>query len=307
MTTRILVAIDFSESADEALRQAHERASASGGSLTVIHVIPNPLRVDPLFPQFADDGARELPALQEMALAELGRRVEAITGRRAGEFEPVVEDGNPAAVIVREAERHNADLLLVGSHGKTGIPSVLLGNVAEKVVRHAHCPVLVARPRPESGSVLVATDFSDPSLPAVAAAVQEVKARGARLAIIHSIDLSPGLAEGLSLVVGGLAYAAPPEIPTQLREAVDGMLTNALQRFDGEGERIVAEGPPSMSIVRAAERLRADLVVVGTVGRTGLPRLLLGSVAEAVVRSAPCSVLVVRLGAGKELAGTRAE
>lgn len=307
MTTKLLVAIDFSESADEALRQAHERARDSGGTLTVLHVVPNLVHSTPLFPQLAQDEAREFPGLRETALAEVGKRVEALTGRSPGEFEPVVADGSPAAMIVREAERRNIDLLLVGSHGRTGVARLLLGNVAEKVVRHAHCPVLVARPRSGTGAVLVATDFSDAAQPAVAMAVQEAKRQGVRIAIIHSIDLSPGLTEGLSFAAGVVPYVAPAEVSSELREAVDGMLANVLQRFGVEGERIVAEGPPAAAIVRTAEHLGANLVVVGTVGRTGLPRLLLGSVAEAVVRSAPCSVLVVRLGPGEDLPGAGAE
>jgi len=307
MTTKLLVAIDFSEAADEALRQAHERARDSGSTLTVLHVIPNLAHSTPLFPEISQDEVRESPALGQTALAEVSRRVQAVTGRNPEEFEPVIADGSPAAVIVREAERRNIDLLLVGSHGKSGVVRLFLGNVAEKVVRHAHCPVLVVRPRSGTGDVLVATDFSDAALPAVAAAVREARLRGGRLTIIHSIDLSPGLTEGVSSAAGVVPYVAPPEISSDLRQTVDGMLANALQRFEGEGERIVAEGPPAAAIVRTAKRLGTDLVVVGTVGRTGLPRLLLGSVAEVVVRSAPCSVLVVRLGPGEDLPGAGAE
>lgn len=294
MSTSILVAVDLSESSDEALRQAHERAVATAGRLTVLHVVPNPLHGDPLFPHLYREVESAMPAKKRKLGAEVLERVLALTGRDESEVEVVVEDGWAHVVIVREAERRRADLLVVGSHGTTGVKRLLLGDVAEKVVRHAHGPVLVARPRLGTGVVLVATDFSEASTPTVAAAVAEVRRSAAKLAIVHSVDLSPGLLAGLELSTGVFAYGPPQEIPAELREAVDGMLLSALSKHGAEGERIVTEGPAAAAIVRTAEQLHADLVVVGTVGRTGLPRLLLGSVAEAVVRYAPCSVLVAR-------------
>lgn len=78
---------------------------------------------------------------------------------------------------------------------------------------------------------------------------------------------------------------------------MDGKLASALSRYGIDGDRFVAFGPAAPAILRHAEQIQAQLIVVGTVGRTGLPRLLLGSVTEIVVRAAGCSVLVVRLSA----------
>jgi nucleotide-binding universal stress UspA family protein len=297
MSTSILVAVDLSESSDEALRQAHERAEAAAGTLTVLHVVPNPMHSNPLFPHLEREVESSMKARKRRLRNEVLERVEAVTGRGEDAVEVVVEDGWPHVVIVQQAEQRSADLLVVGSHGSGGGTRFMLGNVAEKVVRHAHGPVLVARPRLGSGVVLVATDFSDASLAAVEVAVDEARRTPARLSIMHSVDLSPGLLAGLELSTGVMAYGAPPAIPAELREAVDDRLSGAMALQGAEGERIVAEGPPATAIVHTAAELHADLVVVGTVGRTGLPRLLLGSVAEAVVRDAPCSVLVARRAA----------
>ena len=294
MSTSILVAVDLSESSDEALRQAHERAEAAAGTLTVLYVVPNPMHSDPLFPHLDRKVESSMPARKRRLRTEVLERVEAVTGRDEGAVEVVVEDGWAHVVIVRQAEQRSVDLLVIGSHGSDGGTRFMLGDVAEKVVRHAHGPVLVARPRPGSGVILVATDFSDASLPAVAAAVEEARRTGARLSIMHTVDLSPGLLAGLELSTGVMAYGAPSVLPAELREAVDDMLSGALARLGADGDRIVVEGQPAAAIVHTAAELRADLVVLGTVGRTGLPRLLLGSVAEAVVRNAPCSVLVAR-------------
>jgi nucleotide-binding universal stress UspA family protein len=86
-----------------------------------------------------------------------------------------------------------------------------------------------------------------------------------------------------------------PEELTRFRAESLAQLQRALESVRGTGDTIVAEGPPGPVIIESASTLRAELVVVGTVGRTGLSRLALGSVAEAVVRSAPCSTLVMRL------------
>jgi len=298
MHQTVVVATDLSEAADEAVRQAHERAQAPGARLIVVHVIPNLMPSDPLFPQLEQEMVLALPALQERITEQVSQRIETLTGRKADEFEVVVEAGIPHAVIVQRAEQRHADLVVVGSHGSSGVTRILLGSVADKVVRHAHCPVLVARHTPKSGKILVATDFSDPSLPAVAAAGEEARRAGARATILNSIDLGPALAESASMAFGAPSYGFSPEVRKDLRDAVDGMLANALSRYGIEGDRFVAHGPAAPAILRYADQLQAELIVVGTIGRTGLPRLLLGSVAEVVVRSARCSVLVVRLSAG---------
>jgi nucleotide-binding universal stress UspA family protein len=297
MAKRVVVATDFSEAADEAVRQADERARAAGATLTVFHVIPNPLRTDPLFPQFRQEMADDSPTLQRDVIEQVNVRVTALTGRQPGEFEVLVEDGPPHAVIVRRAEERGADLVVVGAHGATGLSRILLGSVAERVVRHAHCPVLVARRSPKSRRVLVATDFSDPSLPAVAAAGEEARRAGAQLTIFHSIDLGLSLTEGMPEPLTSAPFGFSTGVREELRDAVDGKLASALSRYGIDGDRFVAFGPAAPAILRHAEQIQAQLIVVGTVGRTGLPRLLLGSVTEIVVRAAGCSVLVVRLSA----------
>jgi nucleotide-binding universal stress UspA family protein len=217
-----------------------------------------------------------------------------VTGRPSGSTELAVEHGIPYAVLVEKAEAVRADLLIVGSRGATGLRRLLLGSVAERVVRYAHSPVLVARDSPKSGHVLVGTDFSDPALPAVAAAVAEARRRSANLTIVHNVGiigtLIPSM-EGMHVV---------PTLSLDYRQALyqsaGERLTEAMARFGGKGEPVVTEGDAAVGIARLAETLPAQLVVVGTSGTTGLRRMLLGSVAEAVVRIAPCSVLVVRLG-----------
>jgi len=291
---RVLVGTDLSEFADEALRQAHELASTDKIALGVCHVVPREVFIHPLFPQTSRDEALELPELRERVAEAVAARVRLVTGRPAGSFEIFIEEGSPSEGIVRVAEDWKADRIVVGSFGATGIVRMLIGNVALSVARYAHCPVLVARARPGTGKIVVGTDFSDPALPALAAAADEAHRTSGRVTVIHSVEL-PGISTD---VFGGALGDYSAQLAAYQRaneEAAERSLGKALAGAGIEADRQVAVGPAAANIVRLAEDLRADLIVVGTRGRTGLRRMVLGSVAEAVVRSAPCSVLVVRL------------
>jgi nucleotide-binding universal stress UspA family protein len=156
--------------------------------------------------------------------------------------------------------------------------------------------VHVARPTENSGVVLAATDLSDPSLPAVKAGAEEARRRGARLVVVSAIDWWGGAWTSAVGTPFGMATAMPPaELQNEVRASLDTMLRRALETFGAEGETRVLEGSAAAAIVQAAEDLGAELVIVGTRGRTGFARLALGSVAERVVRGAGCSVLVERL------------
>jgi universal stress protein A len=169
----------------------------------------------------------------------------------------------------------------------------ILGSSAEHVVRYANCPVLVARRSP-AGKILAATDFSDPALPAVEAGATEARRRKTDLTIIHTIDLLPLMNPSYE---DFYSYSAPPmDLSDQMRKIWQQRLDECVHRFKAKGGGLLRDGPAATEILRAASELQAQLLVVGTHGRTGLSRMIaLGSVAEAVVRAAPCSVLIVRL------------
>jgi nucleotide-binding universal stress UspA family protein len=291
---KVFAATDLSEAAGEAIRQADEWAKSLHAELVVCHVMPNPLRVNALFPQLNAQMALDLSTLRERAVDELTESVGEITGRATDDYALVVDDGHPAAVIVEKAERYDADLIVVGSHGHSGVRELVLGGVATQVVRHAHCPVLIARPHPPTGVVLCATDFSDPAQPAVNAAAFEARRRNARLTLMHVVDISMATAGHMAMGFGGVVYNLPRDMREDIERTVKVKLAEALQDAGTEGDTLVHEGSPAVAIVQAADELHAELVVIGCIGLTGLRRLTLGSVAEAVARAAPCPVLVVR-------------
>jgi nucleotide-binding universal stress UspA family protein len=291
---KVLVATDLSEAADEAIRQGFARARLEKGEVIVCHVVPDVLRDSPLFPQAATlDTARQLE-LQTRAAAAVEDRAIAVTGAKSGEFRVVVESGTPEAVIVRIAEEVHASLVVVASRGITGIDRILLGSVAARVVRYAHGPVLVARQHAANGAILAATDFSDPALPAVTAAAEEARARSGRLTLLHAVDLLPPREIGWGAPFGASWVVPPKEMMDDVKKSAEEALSAELQRFGVAGEARAVIGNATTAILSAAREVDAELVVVATRGRTGLKRMVLGSVAEAIVEKAPCSVLAVR-------------
>jgi nucleotide-binding universal stress UspA family protein len=273
----VLVAVDLSEGADEVLRQAHDLARQSAGTLYVCHVLPELLRVRMLFPQLQRQDASVVQALERRATETIAAKVEAVTGRSSDEYSVSTDVRSPHSGILRQAEEIRPGLLVLGA-----------GGVAERVVRYAACPALVVRPSPP-GKVLGATDFSDPSLPAIEAVVSEAARRGVVPCLIHSIDLTPIMTTEIPMP------PVAPDVLEDVRASARERLQECLRGFGAQGECFVGDGNAASAILRTAKDLPAELVVVGTRGRTGLVRLALGSVAEVVLSRAPCSVLVVRL------------
>ena len=292
MTPRILVATDLSDAGGEAVLQADAHARAMDGVLGVCHVLPG-LRLHMLFPQRYGSEATQEAAQEVRARDVVVERISSLTRRSPSSFETFVEHGTEYAAIVRRAEEWRASLVVIGSHGHTGATRGVLGGVAERVVRHAHCPVLVARPCSWRGLVVCATDLSAPSLPAVEAAVAEARLRSARLQILNVIDqglplATVGPSEGLTPLV------LAPEMLHDLQGIARATIDAVLAKLHAKAEVAVVEGHAAATILQYVEERQPELLVVGTRGRTGLVRVLLGSVAERVVRAARGSVLVVR-------------
>jgi universal stress protein A len=285
----ILAAMDHDKGSDEVLRQADALARSYHVKLSVCHVLPEIFAVRPLFPQLHLEDALKLSELEASVRDALLKRIRTVTAREPPQIEIEIEQGTVHAGILRAAENIGAGaVVVVGKVDHTG--SHMLGSAAEHVVRYAHCPVLVARPSP-AGKVLVATDFSDPALPAVEAAAAEARRRKADLTILHAIDLLPMM----SPYYGEFFDMPPMDLSDQMRTIWQTKLDECVYRFKAKGGGLLRIGPAAQAILSAASELPAELLVLGTHGRTGLSHVALGSVAEAVVRAAPCSVLIMRL------------
>jgi nucleotide-binding universal stress UspA family protein len=291
---KLFVAIDFSPSSDEALRQAHDRATSTGAHLAVCHVVPNELRNNLLFPQDTRNAVLRFPLEMKKIGEAAVTRVREITGRTEQEFHLILDDGTPQALILSLAEEWRADLIIVGSQGQSSASDTLLGSVADSILRHAHSPVLVVRPEKKTRRIVAGTDFSDPALPALRAAATEAERTGSELIVVHSLDLVWSPMSYPIMAFGGSPFNVSPEEISKLNEAATQRLEESLKQIGVIGEAVVTTGAAGTAILQIAAEREAGLIVVGTVGRTGLRRALLGSVAETIVKQAACSVMVVR-------------
>jgi nucleotide-binding universal stress UspA family protein len=288
----VLCAIELGSGATEPLRQADRIARRLGARLTVLHVVPDG------YPGVSMAGDVDQTLLQQQKLTRevgdhVGDLVASLTRRGPGDVEIEVESGVPHDLIVEAARERRAGLIVLAGSGEAGTRHVVLGSVAIHVARHAAASVLVTRARKVGGHVIAATDFSDAASAALMAAWDEARDRKAPLLVMHCLQPStpevlvgdPGLAPVVTL---------PVEVTREIRAAAQDRLTRLLASVPGPGEALVVEDPPTVAVVDSAKRLGADLVVVGASQKSNVGRLLLGSVADAVVRESPCSVLVIR-------------
>jgi nucleotide-binding universal stress UspA family protein len=286
----VIVATDLTEHARPAILQGSAHASRIGAPLIVCHVVLDVFRSHPLLP---DPAANELVIelnVVARALELASQQVASVLGSADG-VRIVVEPGEPDEEIVRLAERERASLIAVGAKPRKGTERVL-GHVAERVVRYAHGSVLVARETPATGKILVATDFTEGSLPALRAA-QTTSRDGGEVTLLHVVTLPSSLWSSALMPLGD-TWAPPPKAAIDELEALGLKTLESLAKEYGFARFEQIYGTPADAIVERAESLGADMIVVGSHGRKGLARLVLGSVAEKVIRASHCSVFVAR-------------
>jgi nucleotide-binding universal stress UspA family protein len=210
--------------------------------------------------------------------------------------ETAVVSGKPREEILDYAAAHDVDLLAMGTHGRTGIRRYVIGSVTEHVLRRAEAPVLTARAdeRANGGDisrVLVPTDGSDAAEAAVNHAVAVAEACGAAVRVLSVVD---------TRALAAQSELAPSDVMLEsLEERSEHAVNEVAERCEAAGlsvETAIARGAPSRAVCEDAAENNADLVVMGTRGRSGLDRVLLGSVTERTVRHAPVPVMAVRGG-----------
>jgi nucleotide-binding universal stress UspA family protein len=281
----VLVGTDFSLSSDEALRAARRLADDLDTDLMVCHVLPEVMHIRMLFPQFRGVDSVFQKSIAAKAAEAMNRQLDAVYGGERREASVVIDSGSADAGLLSQADASEAGMIVLGP-----------GRVADRVVRHARVPVLVAR-SPLHGPVIGTTDFSDPSLPALETAAAEARRRHTALHLLHVVDAGVYALAGLA----EMGFPGPSsggfDMPGNLRAAARAHMQASFDRFGVDGEVHAVSGRAPEAIIAHARRHRAQLVVVGTHGRTGLARLTLGSTAERVLERALCSVLIVRLSA----------
>lgn len=287
---KILCPVDFSPGSQHAMLTAIRIANAAGAELVLAHAWHPPAMMyggDATFPadivqSMMDDERRGLEVAVREAKELNARRVTSkfLTGVPWREVVEALDDDA------------GFDLVVMSTHGRSGISRFLLGSVAEKVVRHAPCSVLTVHEHDKADgfqSVLCPVDFSERSQQAIDLAAEFVEPGGTGITLLHVLEL-PVSYSGEPSVTGFVesldkhAARRLEELASQLRAtlAVPVVTRSRIGSPGGQTLAILDEQPP------------IDLVVVGSHGRTGVSRALLGSVAEKIVRYARCAVLVAR-------------
>lgn len=283
---RILWPTDLSEGAARAFPQAAALAEWHDAELHILHVAEEGSEETETFPLSEGTLGNYLPAgkdsgppldLQSMSIHQEQRHGAA-----------------PAETIVSYADDEAIDLVVMGTHGKRGLRRLLIGSVTEEVVRTAPCPVFTVRaadghtPARTVRNILAPVDFSDASTLAVRHAKELALTYGSQVTLLHAVE------EAVYPSAYGVEAAPLPN--PNIVDRVEKSLAN-MARDEIGYEHVMVEATigyaPSV-ILDHAETADIDLIVIASHGRTGLERMLLGSVAERVVRRAPCPVFVVK-------------
>lgn len=276
MFKRLMLATDFSVPAMMAATAAQQIAKAFDAAVTLTHVAPPTGLTE-------EEGAEALAVLHEAQFHSLSQ------------VERLLLHAERAPYAICDAAKKRAvDLIVAGRHGEHGLAERLIGTTTERIARHAPCSVYVSHPARQDQPVMLkhivaACDFSGNAQPALIAAANMARQFGAYVSLVHVFDLLPGV-ELLQE-----PYALHPDT-TFTAMLTDKLEEQRKQHFEGlpAEVRVLRHKSTVTALCDLASDVEADLIIAGTHGLTGLPRFLLGSVAERLIRHAPCSVLVVR-------------
>jgi len=292
---RILIAYDGSPGAEQAVALAATLRWSARPTLRIVAVVePSFMRVGlpPGGVVPAPDIDATVADLHQERVTDAARRLTAGDRRAEG----IVLHGRPATVLVDEAARSGADLVIAGSRGHGRVASLLLGSVSAEVVDHAPCPVLVARTGRVS-RIILAVDGSEPAAAAESLLASWPIFEGVPIHVLSVTDEMEPVQFGLAPPGYHQAAEQHAAFVAESRENHTRIAVEAAERLGAAGRQAdstMRSGGAADEILDFASEAGADLVVVGSHGRTGLARIFLGSVARNVLYGSRASVLVVR-------------
>lgn len=292
----ILCPIDFSDFSRDALDHAVALANWYGAGLTVMHVVPIPTMPLPVAGVLVD--AALPPSVNTAETAkELSRWAQDSIGSSDLTVKVLVTSGLAATEIARRAELMSADLLVLGTHGRSGFQRLFLGSVTEKLLRTTTVPIMTIPPpvrKPESirfKTILCPVDFSDESMRALDYALSLAKEADARIILLHVVEGfvdTPYANEFRNLSV--VEYYEQIEVDAAKRLAA--AVPNEARTWAQPIERVI-KGRAYRQILKMAEDERAELIVMGVRGRGAVDRFIFGSNTHHVIRGATCPVLTL--------------
>ncbi len=289
--SRILCPTDFSEVSTKAEVYATALAGHFDATLHLLHIDP-PMPIMAPYGEIPVDvrlfeEQREQAQLDLAAARDRARATGVVT-------ETAIRGGHAAREILAAAEEQEADLLVIGTHGRGGVEHLLLGSVAEKVVRRAPCPVMVVPPaaHPETSvlfsRILCPVDGSAASADALTFALSLARETDGQVTLLYVVEPVPASGEFGALDTG--EYRRLGE--THARETLAAAVSPEVREWCHIKEH-VAFGKPSQCILEAAQEGRADVVVMGVRGRGAIDLMAFGSTTNDVIRRAGCPVMAV--------------
>ena len=301
---RILVGVDLHQGDRVAARElglesraAIEEAIAlcthSGGSVTfcsALNVSPQTATL------IAQDHLNLLKTVEDVA-ADMLEAVVAEAKSRGVSAEKVIRLGPPEEQLAKVAIEGKYDLVIVGTRSRNKATRMLFGSTAQRLIQNAPCAVWIVKPEEmrEILEIAVATDLSEAGRPALNAAVEVARALSARLFVVHAVDMG----ELSALLMAGVNTHEIASVRTRLLEDAQTGLQNQLAATDyrtlQHGVKVeVVEGSADDAIPKFVTENEVDILVMGTHGRSGLTRLLLGNTAERILPNVHCSVITVK-------------
>ena len=294
MGRQVLFPTDFSPCAERAFTHAAHLTSQYAARLHILSVV-----------DAEDDDSKNpmsyLPLGRDELAAELGlprgpeprMKVESNGETTPDSINVTLQASSPWRAILTYADENDIDLIVMGTHGRHGVDRILMGSVAEQVVRRAKCAVLTVRDTEASasntGPIVVPVDFSTFTRGVLSQAIDLAEAYATEIHLVHVIEpITLPTVYGIDPMP-----AVVPDMEGRATEALTLLKTESIpEAVPAHAEVLV--GHAAHEIVTYADDVRARMIVIATHGLTGLKRLLMGSVTEHVVREAACPVFTVR-------------
>jgi nucleotide-binding universal stress UspA family protein len=282
LLSKILLATDFSEASAAAAKTATTLAATFGSEILPLHVLRD---LSELVGLEAVEGVRGLADRKLRALSQ------ELTGQNVSVAPPIIAHGLTFQQILNHANAQNANVILMGAGERGPDGRVRLGITPERVIRRSVKPVWVVQPgsQPSVRRVVCAVDFSDHSRRALTNAVHLARSFDAELTVLTVVESLETLLPADAEISASAEVAYAQMVQDRFEELKRGLDVDGVKV-----EEVIRHGRPAEEIVQASSAARADLLVMGSSGRSGLARFFMGSVAQKVLRRAPCSVLAVK-------------
>ncbi len=278
---KMLVAIDGSESSMHALKESFKLARNEKSWITVVSVVP----------EYKGDldlvAVGNVMASMRKPCEDALHKAEELAKAEGALIKTVCEEGEPHERIIDLAEAENCELIVMGRRGLSRLERALVGSVTARVIGHSHIDVLVVPSTTEIGwkKILLATDGSKYSKAAAERVIDFAGEYGGELRVVSVVDVPAEF------------YGEAPDAVEDLIKKAKGYVEDVKRQAEASGiktETFVREGEAYKAILDLAKEQNANAIVMGSHGRTGLKRLLMGSVTEKVIGYASCPVLVVK-------------